>query len=477
MLGYATAAAVLARVLSLFWDSDILFTPLFNIITLAVAGLVIFYFRRRHISYPFKLYTLLGILFVLFTLGLFNRALFSVMGSLLVTTPIIFSYMGSRKLAVGINMLMLAIFLIIGGVIIYRTGLNIDPEAYFKNPLSWLNDMLIMSFSTLAILFVGRANHRELVKLHQSLEGQQEKLEEQAAELRWRKSELETQVLARSEDLKKTNAVIYESNLQIAEKNLEIAWQNEEMEKTVGEIRKIELDLVESDKLASIGMFAQSISQNITAPLEMIRKEEHNLRKLASAEEPDNKRKLDELTGILSSGIIRIERIIADLGRVSSSDPSETTNLIEVAGQALDVIRPVAKPHIRLTVENLGFPLLVRGNATRIERIFLNLLTNACHALEDNAVGQVTVRFSASSSGITAMVEDNGHGISPENLQKVKEPFFTTKDPGKGTGLGLFLCQSLMHDIGGRLDITSTEGQGTSITLVFPVIEQARQVQ
>ena len=215
----------------------------------------------------------------------------------------------------------------------------------------------------MAILLISRANYKALGGLYRSLEEQQLKLEEQAAELRWRKAELETQVLARTEDLQKTNKVIYDANLQIAEKNLEIAWQNEEMEKTVAEIKKIELDLVESDKLASIGMFAQGISQNITGPLDTIRTEEKKIRALATREAPERKQKINELTDILGSGIGRIDRIIGDLGKLSASNPDATADIRQAALQAFESIKTLAGPQLPITIDNLGFPVLEIGRA------------------------------------------------------------------------------------------------------------------
>lgn len=471
ILGIATLSAVLVRVFSLVWDSSKVGSPRFFILTSMVLALVVLYWKRKQVNYHFKFSVLVVILLAFFSISLFYRALFSTLASLLVSAPLFLSFLTSHRRAVAINITMLVIFLSIGAYTIYIGGLQVDPDKFFLNPWNWFNDAIIMSSTTVAVLLIGRTHHRKLRMIHHTLAERQQQLSQQAAELRWRKQELEAQVNARSEALNNANQEIYDSNLLIAEKNLEIAWQNEEMEKTVAEIRRIEQDLVESDKLASIGTFAQGISQNITGPLAVIRAEEKQLRAMI-AKAPDGQReKLMELGQILVSGIDRIDRIINDLGRMSSSDPDEVTDLEKTISSAVQGILSITAPHIRITMDDPDMPLTVRGNAARIERIFINLLTNSCHALEDSAEGSIRVRSELTNGWIIISVEDNGHGISPENLTKVKEPFFTTKEPGKGTGLGLFLCQSLMHDIGGRLEITSEEGKGTRVMLMFPAHE------
>ena len=472
VLGYAAISSTMVRVISWVLNPEVVYNQRFFLTTSLVAFILTLYLTRKKLPYKLKLYAILGILILLFTNGLYNKSLLTNMLSLLVTAPMVMSYMANQRLAVTMNLIMLGIFLMIGSVIIFRTGLNLDAARFILNTWNGVNDALVMGFSTLAIMIIGRSYHQELTSIHRSLEMKQEQLERKAAELRRSKDELETEVLARTEELRRTNEVIHESNILIAEKNLEIAWQNEETEKTISEIKKIELDLVESDKLASIGLFAKGISENITSPMNDIRREEQLIRTMISQEKPAVREKLSELSIIITNGLERIDRIITDLGRVSNTQDGEQTDLHTIAQVAMRATSALTGSSVRVRVEDPGFPVLVRGNAARLERVFINLITNAIHALEDNPHGRIAIRFSTDGMSMTARVEDNGRGIDPEHLAKVKEPFFTTKDPGKGTGLGLFLCQSLMEEAGGRLEIESQPGQGTSILLIFPNNDQ-----
>ena len=120
-----------------------------------------------------------------------------------------------------------------------------------------------------------------------------------------------------------------------------------------------------------------------------------------------------------------------------------------------------------------GLPEIL-GDSNQLEQVFLNLIANAKDAM-DLVTGRKDLTISSELvsnkklSSVMVVIKDTGAGIPPENLDKIFEPFFSTKPVGKGTGLGLSLCFGIMEAHGGRLEITSQTGKGTEVKVIFPI--------
>jgi signal transduction histidine kinase len=109
----------------------------------------------------------------------------------------------------------------------------------------------------------------------------------------------------------------------------------------------------------------------------------------------------------------------------------------------------------------------VHGFATQLQQVVLNLLTNAIDASPPGGAIAVTTR--QEDGEIEVAIRDGGPGIPPDHLKRIFEPFFSTKPPGKGTGLGLFIATQIVRDHRGRLEVDSAPGAGTTFRLVLPV--------
>jgi two-component system NtrC family sensor kinase len=108
------------------------------------------------------------------------------------------------------------------------------------------------------------------------------------------------------------------------------------------------------------------------------------------------------------------------------------------------------------------------ASASDLQQVFVNLVNNAIDALDGQGSGTVTIRSRFAYGAIQVQVEDDGCGISPENLSRVFLPFFTTKPVGRGTGLGLAICYGLVQKLGGTIKVDSVLGHGTSFTVQVP---------
>jgi two-component system sensor histidine kinase PhcS len=116
-----------------------------------------------------------------------------------------------------------------------------------------------------------------------------------------------------------------------------------------------------------------------------------------------------------------------------------------------------------------------RGSKTQIVHVFMNLLVNAGHALQNKVAGRtpnITIATSRKDGKVVVSVKDNGTGVKKADLPRLFEPFFTTKRIGEGTGLGLSICQTIISNHGGNMGVNSEEGQWTEVTFELPAAEE-----
>jgi signal transduction histidine kinase len=118
-----------------------------------------------------------------------------------------------------------------------------------------------------------------------------------------------------------------------------------------------------------------------------------------------------------------------------------------------------------------GIGRVPQANAEQLVQVFMALLLNAMDAMGDRGtVRIVTRRGTEAASGVIAEVIDQGHGIARSELSKIFEPFYTTKAPGQGTGLGLSICYGIVQEHGGRIEVDSVLGQGSTFRILLPVV-------
>jgi two-component system NtrC family sensor kinase len=167
-------------------------------------------------------------------------------------------------------------------------------------------------------------------------------------------------------------------------------------------------------------------------------------------------------------GIERIRKIVMDLRTFAREDHVETIELIKVE-QVIDSILSIVQSEIKYKAElikDYGDTPLIRGNAQRLGQVFINLLVNAAHSIVDR--GQILIRTYVKDQCVCIDIQDNGRGISQENVAKIFDPFFTTKPVGQGTGLGLSVSYEIIKKHNGDLKVHSVLGQGSTFTVIVP---------
>jgi signal transduction histidine kinase len=153
--------------------------------------------------------------------------------------------------------------------------------------------------------------------------------------------------------------------------------------------------------------------------------------------------------------------------------PSSECNIHSIIDNCLVMLKNETKYIIEVQKDYCQEPVVVFGNQGRLHQVFLNVLTNAIHAIKE--LGKIRIETSIKGSDSCIVISDNGCGISEENITRLTDPFFTTKDPGKGTGLGLSITSKIIKDYNGTIIFDSKEGNGTKVTITLPMNGKIKQ--
>jgi PAS domain S-box-containing protein len=231
------------------------------------------------------------------------------------------------------------------------------------------------------------------------------------------------------------------------------------------ERRRVEQQLFESEKLAAIGRLAASIAHEVNNPLEAIKNSLYLLE--TSKDQTSNARFLD----VARRETERVSHIIRQmLGFARRSGEAEWVGVNQLLEETLVLVEKKLKQSGVLIVRKLDEKLpRVRARADQLRQVFLNLILNAQQAIDGR--GEITIRTTDNTQSLQPSVcveiSDTGHGISEEELQRIFEPFFSTRK--KGTGLGLWVTQDIVRQHGGRIEVTSTKGKGTTFSVILLV--------
>ena len=237
-----------------------------------------------------------------------------------------------------------------------------------------------------------------------------------------------------------------------------------ELEKT----RELEAQLQQAEKSAVIGRLGSAIAHEIRNPLNYLNLTLDHLRAKFAPEEPDRRATFIKLTSQLKDEVARINQQISDF--LNYSRPA-TVNLRPIDARAVieDSLRIVeaqaAENNIKIgVVEHEAVPQIM-GDPEFLRSVFNNLFINAIQAMGGSG-GNLAVRITPANGNVAIEVSDTGIGIPSENLVKVFEPYFSTKETG--TGLGLAIVQKIVDLHNGTIDVESTEGEGTKFTVRLP---------
>jgi signal transduction histidine kinase len=304
-------------------------------------------------------------------------------------------------------------------------------------------------------------------------------------------------------------AQLRQANERLEERVVE---RTRELEKTLGQLRESEAQLVQTEKMSSLGQLVAGVVHEINTPLAYVKNSVDSVRarmpemseaieeaasllallreeapdaealqaafdglsaRLAALEEHQVLADLDALTRDGLHGIEQISELVNNLRSFSRLDRSKVAsfNVNDGVNAALLIARPALRKvdvDKRLSEDVPS----ITCSPSQVNQVLLNIITNAAQAI-DKPRGLITVATRRDGPGHVAIeIGDNGKGIPPDSMARIFDPFYTTKEPGQGTGLGLSIAYKIVSQHGGRIDVRSEVGAGTTFTVRLPIQPQ-----
>jgi len=290
---------------------------------------------------------------------------------------------------------------------------------------------------------------------------------------------------------------VQERTAQVMQQKAEIEVINRELVKTLDDLKQAQSQLVQSEKMASLGQLVAGIAHEINNPvnfisagvdslstnLEEIRQvleiyhkinESNVAEKLKEIEELKQRveykeaiREINKLIESIKNGTVRTTEIVKGLRTFSRLDEDilKMADIHEGIDSTLILLRNRYKNRIEI-IRNYGHLQQVECYPGQLNQVFMNILSNAVDAIDDK--GTITISTSLKNNNICISIKDSGNGIPENLLEKIFDPFFTTKGVGKGTGLGLSISQSIIEKHKGTIEAKSKPGKGTEFIIELP---------
>ena len=256
-------------------------------------------------------------------------------------------------------------------------------------------------------------------------------------------------------------------SLELRKLNARLQREIAEREKVQKDLEVAELTLAQSSKLAALGEMSAAVSHELNQPLAAMKTYLAGARLLLQRKRPEE----------ALSSFQRIDDLIERMGAITrqlksyarkGGEAFEEVDLRACVSSALAMMEPQLKARVvKISRGMPRQPVMVMADRIRLEQVIINLLRNALDATKDVASPQIDLLLSAGETA-TLTVRDNGHGIV--DLENLFEPFYTTKKPGEGVGLGLAISSGIVTDLGGRLTARNAEGVGAVFEMQLPIL-------
>jgi len=237
-------------------------------------------------------------------------------------------------------------------------------------------------------------------------------------------------------------------------------------EKDVTLEKRLEANLIQSEKLAAVGQLAAGVAHEINNPLSAVIA---NAQLLKRDLPPDNLDALESAELIETAGL-RASQVVRNLLGFARKEQYDflSVDLNETILNALSLVKHEASSRAMIIKTELQENLpMIHASKDHLQSVWINIILNALDSMEPGK-GEINISTSSTNEEFKVIISDNGTGIPPDRVTRIFEPFFTTKDPGRGTGLGLSICHRIVKQHGGYIQVDSLSNSGTKFTITLP---------
>jgi signal transduction histidine kinase len=244
---------------------------------------------------------------------------------------------------------------------------------------------------------------------------------------------------------------------------------NDPLDRKLSESGQIDEELLgqlaHNEKMAELGQLTAGVIHEVNTPLSVIVSAAQLI--LREADISEFVREMVDRISLEAHRLSEFSRGVLSFARTGAETDGEA-DVNQVLREVMTFLRYEARKRSITLIEELDHDVLtVAADNNRLKQIFINLLMNAFQAMKDGGV--LFIRTSTPDDrSVRIEISDTGEGIPPERIERIFEPFYTTKKAGEGTGLGLFIVRKIVELMNGRISVTSTVGEGTTFTILLP---------